>query len=92
MAQTPSAEEQKKVNDIMHLLDNLANDASIPRNVRKTVTDVREQLLNEKEDLSVRVGTAIYSLEESAEDVNIPMHARTQLWAILSALESIKIE
>lgn len=88
MAQKANTEKEK-IKEIARLLNNIAEDMSVPRNVRKNVTEIRSMLLDDKEDLNVRIGNAIYSLEESGEDVNIPMHARTQIWAILSALESI---
>jgi uncharacterized protein (UPF0147 family) len=40
--------------------------------------------------MSMRITTAIYGIEEVSGDINIPMHAKTQLWDIISDLEALK--
>ncbi|MCD6549124.1 UPF0147 family protein [Candidatus Micrarchaeota archaeon] len=82
-------EVSDQIQEIARLLDMLINTPGVPRNVKRTLSDVRNELLDESEELNVRIGNAIYQLEESAEDINIPMHARTQIWSILSALEKM---
>jgi len=44
------------------------------------------------QDVAVRVTSAIYELEEVANDINIPTHAKTALWDLISNLEAIKHE
>ena len=65
-------------------------DTSIPRNIRRAAEEAKNTLLNEKEDLGVRVSSAIYILEEISNDRNLPLHARTIIWNISSELETIK--
>jgi uncharacterized protein (UPF0147 family) len=72
-------------------MDTVIADTSIPKNIRKAVSDARETLRS-SDELSTKLGSAVYSLEAVGEDINMPMHARTQIWTILSALESIKTE
>lgn len=79
----------QKVDEVVELIDNVSTDTSVPKNIRRALTEARDRLRGQDE-LSTRVSAAIYSIEAVSEDINMPMHARTQIWAILSALESIK--
>jgi len=81
----PSAQ----VNDIIELMETVINDTSIPKNIRKNVADARDKMKG-GDELATRASSAVYSIEEISEDINMPMHARTQIWTILSALESLK--
>ncbi|MEM4555084.1 MAG: UPF0147 family protein [Candidatus Anstonellaceae archaeon] len=80
---------EKKIAQIIEMIEMLGEDTTVPKNIRKALTEAKERLKS-KEDLSTRISAAIYTIEAVSEDINIPMHARTQIWAILSALESIK--
>jgi len=76
---------EKKVLEIIEMMDVLISDTSVPKNIRKALSDAKEQLKSQN-DLSTRISAAVYSIEAVSEDINMPMHARTQIWAILSAL------
>lgn len=80
---------EDKIREIIGLMDLLVEDTSIPKNIRKAVSEARDHLKTEG-DLTTRSSSAVYSLEAVSEDINMPMHARTQIWTILSALESVK--
>ena len=70
-------------------MDMLADDNSVPRNIRRGAADAKVRLLNEKDALDVRCSGAINILDELANDPNIPMHGRTMIWQIISQLETI---
>jgi uncharacterized protein len=80
---------EEKTAEIIEMLENVIGDTSVPKNIRRSLTEAKERLKG-AEELSTRVGAAIYAIEAVSEDINMPMHARTQIWAILSALESDK--
>ena len=82
-------EAEAKIRQIAELMDIVIRDTSIPKNVRKAVSEAKEKLLS-KEDLIVKTSGAVYALDEVSNDINMPAHARTQIWTILSALESIR--
>lgn len=82
--------EKKKVMQIISILEQVVKDTSIPKNIRKSADDVKNILLNEKDDMSAKVSSAIYILEEISNDRNLPMHARTLIWNVASELETIK--
>lgn len=77
------------VEEIIRLLDDLIEDSSVPKNIRKALNDAKQRLQTDDE-LIVSISSAIYSLESVAEDVNMPPHARMQIWSIMSELESLK--
>ena len=77
------------VEEIIGLIDSVIEDSSVPKNIRKALSDAKERLQTEDEQV-VKVSAAIYSLESVAEDVNMPPHARMQIWSIMSELESLK--
>ena len=68
----------------------IVEDASVPRNVRSNVvTGLETYLLNEKDDLDMRVYSTISVLEEQINDTNIPQHARTRLFEFIRDLEGV---
>ena len=75
--------------NIISSLDMMLEDNSIPRNVRASIQKARDRLLK-SEDKEVALSGAVYALEEISNDINIPMHARTMVWNIISELEGMK--
>ena len=66
----------------------IIEDTSVPRNVRtNVVTGLDTYLLNEKDDLDLRIYSTISVLEEQINDSNIPQHARTRLFEFIRDLE-----
>ncbi len=80
---------EEKVKKAIELLDQIADDNSIPRNIRRGAAEAKERLLNDKEPLDVRASSVIFIMDELANDQNLPMHGRTVVWNILSQLEAI---
>ena len=76
-----------KIKQITDVLDMLAEDTSIPRNIRKGATDAKARLLDTKEAMDVRATGAIVILDDLANDPNIPLHGRTIIWNVISQLE-----
>jgi uncharacterized protein (UPF0147 family) len=86
----PDVNIEERLNQIMTVLDQLAEDTSVPRNIRKGAKESKELLLNSEDALDVRAASAIYILDELANDPNIPLHGRTLIWNIISQLETVK--
>ena len=83
--------ENKKLLQIVEVLNQVVEDTSVPRNIRRSAEEARKTLLNEKEEIGVRAGSAIYILEEISNDRNLPTHARTLIWNVSSELETVKL-
>jgi len=79
-----------RLRQIMGVLDQLAEDTSVPRNIRRGATEAKDRLLRKDEALDVRVAGANFILDELANDPNIPLHGRTLIWNIMSQLETVK--
>ena len=78
-----------KLNQIVDVLDQLSEDTSVPRNIRRGATEAKARLNQVNEALDVRVAGAIGKLDDLANDPNIPMHGRTVIYRIISELENL---
>ena len=77
------------IKTINSLLDEINADRTVPKNIRHSVQKAREDLNNEKQDIPIRINSAISILDEVSNDPNIPIYTRTQIWNIVSMLEVI---
>jgi len=80
---------EDRIRQIIEVLDQLAEDTTVPRNIRRGANDAKTYLLK-TDALDVRVASAIMILDELANDPNIPLHGRTQIWNLISQLETVK--
>ncbi len=81
-----SDDRLKQMTDV---IDQLIEDTSVPRNIRRGADNAKKMLLNKQEALDVRVAGAVSILDELANDPNIPLHGRTLIWNIISGLETV---
>jgi uncharacterized protein (UPF0147 family) len=81
----------EKIKQVANVLGRIVDDSSVPRNIRRSAEEARTLLLNEDEDVGLRVASAIYLLEEISNDRNLPIHTRTIVWNVASELETIKL-
>ena len=70
-------------------LEYITNENSVPRNIREAANESNKLLKDEEKDQSVRISTVLGKLDEISNDPNIPVHARTLIWEVLSKLEAI---
>ncbi|MBM4241823.1 MAG: UPF0147 family protein [Euryarchaeota archaeon] len=71
------------------ILKHIMEDTSVPRNIRRAAEESKAILSRDDEDPTIRTSTVISILDEISNDPNIPIHARTLIWNVLSELESI---
>ena len=71
------------------VMDQLIEDTSVPRNIRRGADSAKKALLNKSNALDVRISSAVSVLDELANDPNIPLHGRTIIWNIISGLETV---
>ncbi len=81
---------EAKVKYAMALLTSIINDAGIPRNIRRAAVNALTQLRDTKLSLGVRAANAVSVLDEVSQDPNMPFHARTKIWQVISILETVK--
>jgi len=81
---------EEAFNRVNQILQHIMEDTSVPRNIRRAAEESRDILSKEDEEPTIRASTVISILDEISNDPNIPIHARTLIWNILSELESIR--
>ena len=82
-------EVERKISQSIELMNLLLQDMGVPRNIKRAVEEGKRRL-KEQGDPIVRAGAAVYCLTEVSEDINMPPHARTHLWGVLTLLESLR--
>jgi uncharacterized protein len=75
---------------LVESLTELADDSSVPRNVRRGAQSAKDELAKPRVALDVRIASAVYVLDDLANDPNLPTHGRTAIWSIISGLESLQ--
>ena len=76
--------------EVINLIQQVANDRTVPRNIRSKCEESIDVLKDEKEDTAVRINTVISNMDEISNDPNIPTYTRTQVWNIVSIMESMQ--
>ena len=79
---------EAQVEELIALMDNVIEDTSVPRNIRKTVEEAKNKVEAQAE--TTNLSMAIYMLDDISNDINMPSHTRTEIWDIISKLEAIK--
>ncbi len=74
---------------LIPLIQQIADDRTVPRNIRDKCASAIKTLNDANIEFSVRINSVISDLDEISNDPNIPMYTRTQVWNIVTALEAI---
>ena len=80
----------ESLNNAVSTLNQIATSPSTPRNIRKNITDLIENLKSDEYSVSVRAVNTISLLDDVTQDPNLPSYVRTSLWQAVSTLESIR--
>ena len=80
----------ESLNNAMSTLNQIATNPSTPRNIRKNIADLIEELKSDKYSISVRAVNTISLLDDVTQNPNLPSYVRTSLWQAVSTLESIR--
>ena len=89
VAKTKVVDVSKELAAVSELMEAVLSDNSVPRNIRAAVEEALIKIRS-PEEKAVAVSTAIYRLDDISNDINMPSHTRTEIWGIISELESIK--
>jgi len=74
---------------ILEVLLTIKEDQSIPKNIRTKVGDTIKCLkIGDGMAFDVQKDKALQELDDISGDPNMPTDIRTQLWTVISALES----
>ena len=78
------------LNNAVSTLNQIATNPSTPRNIRKNIAELIEELKSGEYSVSVRAVNTISLLDDVTQDPNLPSYVRTSLWQAVSTLESIR--
>ena len=81
-------EQISEVDIVITSLNEIQEDATVPRNVR-TKIELIINTLKEHVELSIKINKALNELDELASDVNLQSYTRAQIWNIMSVLEKL---
>ncbi len=79
---------EAELRNVIELVSSVASDTTVPRNIRLALDEARRKL--QGKDLDVGITGAIYLLDDISNDINMPSHTRTEIWQIISDLETIR--
>lgn len=74
--------------EVIEFMKEITDDNTLPKNVKQKIGDIIE-ILNENDEISMKISKAMYQLEDLVEDKNLQAYSRTQLFNVISQLESI---
>ena len=77
------------IDKVSSALDFLANETSIPKNIRRGASDAKAKLFAPNMAIDVRATGAMSILDDLANDPNIPSFAMTVIYQALADLETI---
>ncbi|TAL47270.1 hypothetical protein EPN87_03325 [archaeon] len=76
---------------ILALLEQIISDRTVPKNIR-AAAESSKQVLSTGESEELKISTAVHTLDEVANDPNIPVYTRTHIWNLVSMLEQARRE
>ena len=76
-------EYEEKVKQAMFILNQVSEDTTTPRNIRRAAKESMDALQSEEYTLAVRASNAISILDEILQDPNMPPYTRVKLWTII---------
>lgn len=71
-------------------LSKIEEDQSVPKNIRAKIKNAVIALKQTDISTEIKKDKALQELDNLDDDPNIPMYTRTQIWNIVSLLESIQ--
>jgi len=80
---------EEKISQAIALLEEIIDDKSVPKNIREAARKSKESLEEKGTEIGIRVDRVIQYLDEVSDDPNMPVYTRTQIWNIISLLESL---
>ncbi|MBD3256054.1 MAG: hypothetical protein GF383_13240 [Candidatus Lokiarchaeota archaeon] len=85
-----SEEILKTFENVEKLLQGMMGDRSVPRNIKRTAQKGINILHQGEETPGILASNVMYLVDDLSQDPNIPFHARTVIYRIISLLETIK--
>jgi len=78
----------EQIKKAIDALNELKDDNTVPKNIKQKIDEIVGDLSGELE-VSIKVNKALNMLDEISDNNNIQPYTRTQLWNVVSLLESV---
>ncbi len=85
-----NSQNKESLNTAIETLNKVATNPSTPKNIRKNISGLANELKSEEYSMSVRAANAISMLDDITQDPNMPSYVRVNLWQAVSTLEGIR--
>lgn len=83
--------QNDEIQEIISSLEELGSDMTVPKNIKLKIEGIIGILRSaEKSDISMRINKSLNMLDEISDDNNLQPYSRTQIWNIVSLLESLQ--
>lgn len=73
----------------INILDEIIEDKAVPKNIRLSGEEIQNILQDNGKEVEVRINSVMQILDEITNDPNVETFTRTQIWNVVSILESI---
>lgn len=70
--------------------EKILGDDNVPKNIKIKINTIITTLDEKNTATGIKANKALQELDEISEENNIPEYIRTQIWSIVSILESLK--
>ncbi len=90
MMEEKKSKNEESMNTAIETLNKISENPSTPKNIRKKISDLGNELKSEEYSMSVRASNAISMLDDITQDPNMPSYVRVTLWQAVSTLEGIR--
>jgi len=85
-----SSGKEERILEIIKAMEELREDSTVPRNVKTKLEASIGVLKNEGNEMRLRIDKVLQELDEVANDTNAQSYTRSQIWNIVSMLESVQ--
>jgi uncharacterized protein (UPF0147 family) len=79
-----------EITEVIQLLCQIEEDHTVPKNIRCRIKTAIDVLTEDGKLLGVKTSKALEELEAASDETNLPTYTRTQIWQVVSLLESAK--
>lgn len=73
---------------IVESMVDFSEDSSVPKNIKVKINYLIGELNSDK-DISLKINKVLQELEDISNDSNLQSFSRTQVWNLISLLESV---
>lgn len=80
-----------KVEDVMEIVNDITDDSTLPKNIKIKLEEIIAELKEaDAKDIKLKADKCIHELDDISSDVNLQPFVRTQIWSVVSMLESLE--